>query len=274
LSEHGADSTFSGSVPEVYERCLVPLIFDSYATDLAQRTARLEPDQVLEIAAGTGVVTRALSDVLDDAVGITVTDLNQAMVDHAATIGTSRPVEWRRADVMELPFPDDSFDAAVCQFSAMFFPDRPRAYREVSRVLRPGGTFMFSVWDEIANNEFAAVVTEAVGELFPENPPMFLARTPHGYHDEATIRADLTAGGFVARIDVEPIERRSRAESAELPAIAYCQGTPLRNELEDRDASRLGEATAHASTRLAERFGATDLDSKIRGFVITAVAPS
>lgn len=268
-----SDAVFAGSVPEVYDRCLVPLIFELYADDLVERTARLAPRSVLEIAAGTGVVTRALASGLDASVEITASDLNPDMIEHAEALGTARPVAWRHADVMHLPFPDNSFDVVVCQFSVMFFPDRPAAYAEINRVLRAEGTFVFSVWDEIANNEFAAVVTEAVGELFPDDPPLFLPRTPHGYHDDTTIRSDLAAAGFTERVTVEALEHRSRASTADLPAIAYCQGTPLRNELEQRDRTRLHEATAHATKRLSERFGSTDLDSKIRGFVITAATP-
>jgi SAM-dependent methyltransferase len=273
VTNNQSDAVFAGSVPEVYERCLVPLIFEFYADDLAKRIARLAPTSVLEIAAGTGVVTRALASGLDASVEITASDLNPDMIDHAEALGTSRPVTWRHADVMHLPFPDNSFDVVVCQFSAMFFPDRPTAYAEVNRVLRAAGSFVFNVWDEIANNEFAAVVTEAVGELFPDDPPLFLARTPHGYHDETTIRSDLTSAGFTEHVTIEALEHRSRANNADLPAIAYCQGTPLRNEIEQRAPTRLHEATAHASKRLAERFGSTDLESKIRGFVITAIAP-
>ena len=195
------------------------------------------------------------------------------MIEHASAVGTSRPVDWRQADVMQVPFPDDAFDVVVCQFSVMFFPDRPGAYAEINRVLRPGGTLVFSVWDDISNNEFAAVVTDAVGELFPDDPPLFLARTPHGYHDEVMIRADLAGGGFAEPVSVEAVEHRSRASTADLPAIAYCHGTPLRNELEQRDPGRLDVATAHATARLSERFGPTELDSRIRGFVITATAP-
>jgi len=273
VSNVDSDAVFAGSVPEIYERCLVPLIFEPYADDLVARTARLGPESVLEIAAGTGVVTRALASRLAPSVAITATDLNPGMIEHAKGVGTTRPVSWQQADAMRLPFPSASFDAVVCQFSVMFFPDRSKAYAEVNRVLRAGGTFVFNVWDDIVNNEFAAVVTEAVGELFPEDPPLFLPRTPHGYHDEKTIGTDLAAAGFTGSVTVEALEQRSRAATADLPAIAYCCGTPLRNEIEQRAPARLEEATAHAAERLAQRFGSTDLDGKIRGFVVTATAP-
>jgi hypothetical protein len=129
------------------------------------------------------------------------------------------------------------------------------------------------VWDAIEQNEFAAVVTAAVGGLFADDPPLFLARTPYGYFDEATIQADVAAGGFVSPARVAVLEARSRARSAEVPAIAFCQGTPLRDEIEARHPSRLDEATAVAAAAIEERFGKTDVDGKIRGLVISATKP-
>jgi SAM-dependent methyltransferase len=225
---------------------------------------------MLEVAAGTGVVTRALAARLPESVAVTATDLNQPMLDHAMSAGTARSVEWRAADVMDLPFADASFDVVVCQFGAMFFPDRPAAFAEVCRVLRPSGVFIFNVWDRIENNEFADVVTHALAAIFPDDPPLFLARTPHGYHDEGTIRADVAAGGFATPTGFDALEARSRAASCEIPAVAYCQGTPLRNEIEARDASRVLQATALAAEAIGEQFGQTDIDGKTRAYVITA----
>jgi SAM-dependent methyltransferase len=228
---------------------------------------------VLEVAAGSGVVTRAMADGLPESVSITATDLNQPMIDHAESRGASRPVSWQAADVMDLPFDDATFDAVVCQFGVMFFPDRPAAFREVARVLRAGGVFVFNVWDAIEHNEFADVVTSAVGKLLPDDPPLFLPRTPHGYHDETIIRSDVAAAGYEASVHFEMLEARSRAATADVPAIAYCQGTPLRNEIEARDSALLAEATTAATLAIADRFGPTDVDGKIRGYVITATKP-
>jgi SAM-dependent methyltransferase len=260
-------------VPESYDRHLVPLIFQPYADDLVSRLRDLDVGSILEVAAGSGVVTRAMAAGLPASVSITATDLSQDMIDYGRLVGTSRPVHWRSADVMDLPFADASFDAVVCQFGVMFFPDRPAAFAEVARVLRPGGVFLFNVWDAIEHNEFAAVVTAAVRGLFADDPPLFLARTPYGYFDEARIQADVAAGGFVSPASVTVLEARSRAGSAEVPAIGFCQGTPLRNEIEARHPSRLAEATEVATAAIEERFGKTDIDGKIRGFVISATKP-
>jgi ubiquinone/menaquinone biosynthesis C-methylase UbiE len=270
---HETDKDFVGSVPEVYDSHLVPLIFEPYADDLVARLADLEATSILEVAAGSGVVTRAMAAGLPRSTSITSTDLNQPMIDHAESIGTSRPVVWKQADVADLPFADGGFDAVVCQFGVMFFPDKAAAFAEVARVLRPGGTFLFNVWDAIEHNEFADVVTTAVGTMFPADPPLFLDRTPHGYYDVETIQADLAAGGFTVPAGFSPLEARSRAETATIPAIAYCYGTPLRNEIEARDRTRLSEAVDVATDAIEQRFGATDVDGKIRGCVIGATNP-
>jgi SAM-dependent methyltransferase len=262
------DRQFSGSIPALYESHLVPLIFAPYAEDLQRRVGALGATRILEVAAGTGVVTRALAALPDADLDIVATDLNPAMLEQAARVGTARPVRWQPADAQELPFADGEFDVVVCQFGAMFFPDKARAYAQARRVLRPGGTFLFNVWDAIAHNEFADVVTTALAGLFPADPPRFLARTPHGYHDTAAIARDLRAGGFTGPAQVTTVAARSRAPSARVPAIAYCQGTPLRNEIEARDASRLDEATDIAAAALARRFGDGAVDGRIQAHVI------
>ncbi len=262
------DKAFDGSIPRIYDTHLVPLIFEPYAADLTQRLAGRTLTRILEVAAGTGVVTRSMAAALPDRVSIVATDLNQAMLDLASTAGTARPVEWRQADAMQLPFADGLFDAVVCQFGAMFFPDKARAFAEARRVLKPGGLFLFNVWDRLGENEFADTITTAMDALFPEDPPRFLTRTPYGYFEHHTIERDLAAGGFTARPTISTITARSRADSARVPAVAYCQGTPLRGEIEARDASRLGEATDRAAAAIAQRFGEGAVDASIQAHVV------
>jgi SAM-dependent methyltransferase len=269
MSRPDTDKVFSGSLAGLYETYLVPLIFEPYATDLVARLASTPLTRVLEIAAGTGVVTRALASGLLPEVSIVATDLNQPMLDHASALGTARPVEWRQADALHLPFPDETFDALVCQFGVMFFPDKSRAFAEARRVLRPGGVFVFNAWDRIAENEFADIVTTALASLFPDDPPRFLTRTPHGYCDPSTIERDLAGGGFVGSPEIVTVAARSRAASARAPAIGYCQGTPLRHEIEARDASLLGHATDLAADAIARRFGGGAVDGKIQAHVVT-----
>jgi SAM-dependent methyltransferase len=269
MSSPHTDKVFGGSIAKLYDTYLVPLIFEPYAADLANRLASRSVTRVLEIAAGTGVVTRTLASVLPARVSIVATDLNQPMLDHAAALGTQHPVEWRQADAMTLPFRDETFDAVVCQFGVMFFQDKAKAFSEARRVLRPEGVLIFNVWDRIEENEFADTVTTALASLFPEDPPHFLARTPHGYHDRPTIERDLAHGGFIASPTITTVPARSRAHSSHVPAIAYCQGTPLRNEIEARGASRLAEATDVAAEAIAQRFGRQDVDGKIQAHIVT-----
>jgi SAM-dependent methyltransferase len=270
MTSHPADKAFTGSIPKLYETYLVPLIFVPYATDLAARIAALRPGRVLEIAAGTGVVTRAMAAALPPQTSIVATDLNAAMIEHASALGASRPVEWRQADAMTLPFDDGTFDAVVCQFGAMFFPDRPKAYAEARRVLRPGGTLLFNVWDRIEDNEFTACVQSAMEAAFPQDPPRFLARVPHGYFDTARLRDDVAQGGFGERADIATVTARSRADSPRVPAIGFCQGSPLRNEIESRDASRMSDAVDLATEAVARRFGSAAIDGKIQAHVVSA----
>lgn len=265
-----ADKVFAGSIPENYDRQMVPLIFESYAQDLARRVAILAPKSVLETATGSGVVTRALASVLPSDASYVATDLNQPMLDYArARQGADSRIRWQQADAQTLPFDDAAFDIVVCQFGAMFFPDRPSGYREAKRVLKPGGTFLFSAWDRIEENVFANDVADALAEFFPDDPPRFMARTPHGYHDTTLIRNDLAKAGF-ADVTIETRAAQSRAPSARHVALAYCQGTPWRNEIEER--GNLDAATDHATSVLARRHGGGEVAAKIQAHVIVARA--
>jgi ubiquinone/menaquinone biosynthesis C-methylase UbiE len=265
------DDAFVGSIPEIYDRFLVPLIFESYARDLAQRVKWCEPHRILETAAGTGVLTRALARELQQGTQITATDLNKPMIDYAQQISDfRRKIEWRQADALALPFPDASFDVVACQFGAMFFPDKVKGYAEAHRVLKPDGRFLFNVWDRISDNEFADVVTEALAEIFPDDPPRFMARTPHGYSDPEKIKGELAQAGFT-KVLIESVEARSKAQSAREPAVAYCHGTPLRNEIEARGSPGLQVATDRATEALRRRFGNGVVDGRIKALVVSAI---
>ena len=265
-----SDKVFAGSIPKFYDTLMVPLIFQAYADHLAQLVAGSQPGSVLETAAGSGVVTRALAPQLKVDARYLVTDLNQPMLDYAATRqGPDSRIEWRQADALALPFEDASFDVVCCQFGVMFFPDRVAGYSEARRVLRQGGRFVFNVWDRIEENAFADDVTKAVATVFPHDPPRFLARTPHGYHDVALIREELRRAGFTD-IDIQTREELSRAPTARDAATAFCQGTPLRNEIEARDASLLELATDRATEAIASRHGAGTVAGKIQAHVIVA----
>ena len=267
-----SDKVFSGSIPELYDTYLVPLIFEGYADDLAGRVAALKPQSVLETAAGSGVVTRALAKRLDATTRYVVTDLNQPMLDHASKRqGHDERITWQQADALQLPFDDAAFDAVVCQFGVMFFPDRITGYSEARRVLKPGGRFLFSVWDHIGVNEFADVVTQTAASIFPDDPPRFLARTPHGYHDVATIQRELASAGFDDS-SVNTLSKSSEAPSPRHAAVAYCEGTPLRNEIEARDENLLDHVTRRATEAIEQRYGSGPVLAKIQAHVVTAMS--
>jgi SAM-dependent methyltransferase len=266
MGTNANDALFAGSIPELYERLLVPLLFEPYAADLADRVAAHLPRRVLELAAGTGVVTRALAERLPADVSVVATDLNPPMLDMATARGTARPVEWRQADALQLPFDAGAFDVVACQFGVMFFPDKAKAFSEARRVLAPGGCLIFNVWDRIEENDFAQVVTQALQTLCPDDPPRFMARVPHGYHDKARIRQDLAAGGFDRQPEITTLPARSRAGSARQVADAYCQGTPLRGEIETRGS--LQDALRLATRALIERFGNGPLDGRMQAHIV------
>ena len=264
------DILFAGSIPAFYDRYLGPLLFEPYAADLAERVADITQGSLLETAAGTGVVTRKLVRMLPDAVAIIATDLNQPMLDFAAAQPGGARVTWQQAESLALPFEDKAFDVVVCQLGVMFFPDKRAAYREARRVLKPGGRFIFNVWDRLEENELSLIVTEAVAALFPGDPPRFLSRTPYAYHEIGTIRTELAGAGF-STIGAETVQRFSRAHSPRDAVIGLCQGTPLRNEIEARDPSRLDAATNAAARAVAARFGDGPISAKMRAHLITAV---
>lgn len=264
------DKVFAGSVPRLYDEYLVPLIFSFYADDLARRIAALSPSDLLEIAAGTGAVTRAVAALLPPDVRYVATDLNEPMLAVARQRQGEDPrMTWRQADALALPFEDSAFDVVCCQFGAMFFPDRSNGYAEAKRVLKPDGAYLFSVWDRIEDNVFADDATTTLGKMFPDDPPLFMARTPHGYHDKAVIKVDLERAGFTD-ISIETLTAMSRGPTADYVAIAYCQGTPLRGEIEARDASKLEAATDAVAQAIRKRHGSGPVEARIQALVITA----
>jgi SAM-dependent methyltransferase len=265
-----ADSVFAGSIPALYDRHLGPALFEPYAHDLARRLAgSLSEGSVLETAAGTGRVTRAQAAALPASVAITATDLNQPMLDFAAAQPIARPVFWRQADALALPFAEATFDAVICQFGVMFFPDKVAGYREARRVLKPGGRFLFNVWGPIEANEFAFVTTEALRAIFPNNPPLFLPRTPHGYHDTDAIAADLKLAGFVATA-IDTATMTSELPSAMELATGFCQGSPLRNEIEACSPGNLSEITDTVAAAIAERLGHGAITGPMQAYVVMA----
>jgi SAM-dependent methyltransferase len=253
-----------GSMPEAYEKWLVPTVFGPFAADLAARVTARAPARVLELAAGTGALTRELVGAIPDA-EITATDLNDAMV----AFGRARApgAAWQRADAMQLPFDDARFDAVACQFGVMFVPDKPASYAEVRRVLAPGGTFLFNAWSTLATHEFEVALMAALERIFPADPPTFLARTPHGYADPDRIVADLRAAGLRCA-EMHAVTLRGRAESVAGLATGYCTGTPVRAEIVDR--GDLTTTTAAVVRELEAQWGSGPITTGMTAHVVEA----
>lgn len=243
-----ADRVWGDAMTAAYDRWLVPSVFHPFAVDLARRVAAHSPATVLELAAGTGVLTRELLGV---AGSVTATDLNAAMVDLGRRVVSG--VEWQQADAADLPFDAAQFDVVACQFGVMFFPDKPAAFAEARRVLVPGGRLVLNTWGALDDHDFESALVSALATVFPDDPPRFIAAVPHGYSDVDMLVADLGAGGLRCA-SVETVTVEGRAASAADLATGYCTGTPLRAEIEARaDLAATTEAVARGMTdRLGE----------------------
>ena len=263
------DVNFGGSIPGIYDRFLRPLIFEAYAEDMAQRIAGLAPRAILETAAGTGVVTARLARMLKEGDTLVATDLNPAMLALAEKSISTPAVTFQPADATALPFSDGSYDVVASQFGIMFFPDKLKGCKEALRVLRKGGTFLFNVWDKLAFNDLSSLVNDTTAKMFPGNAPDFMARVPFGFNDIDKIKAILKDAGF-SKVTADVVPRRSTAPAARDPAIGFCQGTPLRSEIEARDGARLEEATEKSAEAIAQKFGRGPIDAPMQAIVFTA----
>ncbi len=253
-----------GSMPEAYERWLGPTLFQPFAVDLARRVAARRPVRVLELAAGTGVLTREILAALPGC-ELTATDLNPAMVEFGRRRAPA--ATWRQADALDIPFDAGRFDVVVCQFGVMFFPDKPAGFAEARRVLAPDGTLVVNTWAELARHDFDAAVVAALEQRFPDDPPVFLSGVPHGYADVDAVVADVEAGGLEC-LTVETLTLEGRAASIADIATGFCTGTPVRAEIEARD--DLSAATAGLTETMLARFGPGPVTGRMAAHVIEA----
>jgi SAM-dependent methyltransferase len=266
------DSSFTGNLPQLYDRELGDVMFSPYAADIARRLSNLTSGNLLETAAGTGIVTQALAASLPDAVDIVATDLNQPMLDHASSKPGMARVRFQQADALALPFPDRAFDTVVCQFGVMFFPDRVAGLREARRVLRPGGKFLFSAWGQIDDNPVMAITVEALRRRYPAHPTWFLERTPCGYFDLDVMRSDLRSAGF-ASSTIETVKLAGSVTGPRAPALGFCQGTPMMAEIMSVDPGGLQAATDAAESLLRDRFGPGPFSTDLLALVVETMAP-
>jgi SAM-dependent methyltransferase len=263
------DASFVGNIPEHYDRGLGPLIFADYAADIARRVAACSPARVLETAAGTGIVTRQLRDLVPASVRLTATDLNPPMLEVArARFRVDEQVDFRPADATALPFPDGSFDAVVCQFGVMFYPEKDKSYRETYRVLTPGGRYLFNVWDAHHYNPFGRITHEVAASFFPADPPQFY-KVPFSYHQIDPIKESLIGAGF-ADINVAVVRLEKEISDSALFARGLVFGNPLIDQIKARggvDPDRIVDALMRA---LRKEFGADPGRMPLQAIVFSA----
>jgi len=265
------DREFTGSVPELYHRHLGPMFFEPYARDLAQRVAErcVSTSRVLEIAAGTGIVTRALRAALPPAVDIVATDLNAPMLEIAKQhVGDAAHVRFEIADATSLAFGDASFDVVACQFGLMFFPDKPRAARETFRVLRPDGAWIFSVWGPFENDPVAAIGHRAIAECFAGDDPPEFYTTPFGFHDSDMLRQLAIGAGF-ADVAIDDVHFIAEAASAYHAAVGIVQGNPIVTTIREQGGDPLA-VTEHVANALARKLGDHPLRAPMMARVVSA----
>lgn len=273
LKPSAADARFVDSVPDVYDRHLGPLLFEQYARDLAIRlTASEDPATgVLEIAAGTGILTEQLARRLPREAAIVATDLNPPMLAVAQrrlrNDASASRIEWREADATSLPFPDMSFDAVVCQFGVMFFPDKPRAARETHRVLVAGGRWLFNVWGSLAENPIARIAHETIASYFRDDPPQFY-QVPFSMHDERVTR-ELVAGAGFTDVSVTPVRFTAEAPSAHHAAIGLVRGNPVLAAIEERGTVGADEIVEAVAAALARELGDRPMRAPMSAYVVS-----
>lgn len=262
---------FTGSIPALYDEFLGPAIFAAYADDLtASISARVTRGRVLETACGTGLVTRRLDQALPAHVGITATDLSDAMLGYAKTrTPPSTRLEWRTADAAALPFPDASFDGVLNQFGWMFIPDKALAFREARRVLTRGGALAFNVWGRMEENPFSRIAHHTIASFFKVSPPTFY-QVPFGYNDQGLLRQHMHDAHF-RDIEVEVVTKDLHAESARGFARGLVEGNPVVAAIREAQVP-VAEVVEAVAMALTKEGGATPFRSTMVAVVGTARA--
>jgi ubiquinone/menaquinone biosynthesis C-methylase UbiE len=268
-----SNAAFVGEIPGNYDRYLGPIFFHGYADDLAARLTATPGMRVLETACGTGIVTRRLLDRIRGHGSLVATDLNEAMIAHGRSTLPAKTalLEWRQADATKLPFPDGSFDAVVCQFGLMFFPDKAAGVREAFRMLKPGGRYLFNVWDAIVHNPVARIAHETAASFFPSDPPNFY-KVPFSLHDPEPVRALLAQAGF-EEIEWTRLHKTGTSPSAADAARGLIEGNPILGAIIERRPEALGDIKQAVAAAIAAELGDRPVTFPLRALVFSGRRP-
>jgi len=263
-------ATFGGSIPEYYDRCLGTAYFGPPAAELARRIPAKPGGDVLELCCGTGLASRRIRARLDPSVRFVATDLSAAMLDYGRVQPGTEGIEWQEADACALPFGDGAFAVVACALGFMFPPDRPKAFSEARRVLRPGGRLVFSVWDRIENNPTGLVGAEALESFAPGDPDLVF-RTQYELADPDLLRRLVTGAGFTD-FRVEAVKLEVAGVSARTIAEGQVRGTPRANLIAKKgfDLEKVIDTVGKA---LADYGGAERYRSKSSAIFVEARAP-
>ena len=271
-----ADShaSFSGNIPEIYDQHLGPAFFEAPAAHMAKKIADavsgVANARVLEVACGTGIVTEALRSALADDVEIVATDLNPAMLDYAQSVrGGLANVTWQQADGQDLSTLDGAFDAVVCQFGLMFFPEKEKGLAEMARVLNPGRTLAVSTWESLEKNTLPALGQQVLATFFYENPPMFLS-VPFGMPDPGVVTALLMRAGL-DQVQIQTIGFEYERPTARHLAIGMVTGNPGIHEINERANAPAEEIIDAVAKAMAQDFGDNPLKAHSHAIFATGV---
>jgi ubiquinone/menaquinone biosynthesis C-methylase UbiE len=259
---------FSGSIPHHYEDFLGPMFFEPYAIEVSKRINPSAVQVALELACGTGRVTRHLRNVIPSKAKLIASDISPDMLAVAKEKLRSANIEWQIIDAQDLPFDDNSIDVVVCCFGYMLVPDKSKAFAEAYSVLRPGGMLLIATWDKLEHNA-ASHVYRTVAKKYLIDPLPETYKLPFSMNDDKEIRNDLQQAGF-SKIMVERVDKISASPSAKEAANGLAQGGSIYNEIMKRNPAWIEEIKETVEKELAEKFGASPMQAPMRALITQA----